>query len=49
MFTGALGWLLMGEHVVGRGAGFREKTRKGWEAFNEDLKAVCEAEAEAGK
>jgi hypothetical protein len=32
----------MGEGWVGRQAGFREKTRKGWEGFDGDLKGVCE-------
>jgi hypothetical protein len=32
----------MGDNVVGRSTGVKEKTRKGWEKFNEDLKVVCE-------
>ncbi|RAR05249.1 sec63-like protein [Stemphylium lycopersici] len=40
-FSGALAFL-MGGGVVGRWVGFAEKTRKGWEGFNEDLKrASC--------
>jgi hypothetical protein len=42
VFSGALGPTLMGEGWVGRQAGFREKTRKGWEGFDGDLKGVCE-------
>ena len=42
VFSGALAYLLMGEHVVGRSLGVKEQTRKGWEKFNEDLKAACE-------
>jgi hypothetical protein len=41
-FFGALGFL-MGEGFVANKAGFREKTLKGWEGFNMDLKKWCEA------
>lgn len=40
-FTGAMTWLI-GEGVVARGLGMREKTRKGFEGFNEDFKGWCE-------
>lgn len=43
-FSGVLGWLLMGDGVVGRSAGMREKTRAAWERFNADLKGWCEGE-----
>lgn len=44
-----LGVLLMGDGVVGRAAGMKEKTRRGWEGFNADFKGVCEKEASGGK
>jgi hypothetical protein len=44
VFSGLLGGL-MGEGVVGRWAGFREKTKGTWEGFNGDLRGVCEGEA----
>ncbi|CAI6340086.1 unnamed protein product [Periconia digitata] len=40
-FTGALTWMV-GEGVVAKSLGMREKTRKGFEGFNEDLKKWCE-------
>ena len=43
VFSGALS-PLMGEGVLGRWAGFREKTRGTWEGFNGDLKGVCEGD-----
>lgn len=43
-FTGLLGGLLYGEGVLARSAGMKEKTRKGWEGFNADLKKAVEAE-----
>lgn len=42
-FSGALAWV-MGEGVVGRQVGMREKTRRGWEGFNREFKGVCEGE-----
>ncbi|OSS44750.1 hypothetical protein B5807_10741 [Epicoccum nigrum] len=47
-FSGALS-PLMGENLVARGLGFREKTRAAWEGFNADLKGVCEREAAGTK
>lgn len=47
-FSGALS-PLMGENLVARGLGFREKTRAAWEGFNADLKGVCEGEAAGTK
>jgi hypothetical protein len=41
-FYGVLGFL-MGENFIAKRAGFREKTLKGWERFNQDLKKWCEA------
>lgn len=35
----------MGDNVVGKSAGMKEKTRKGWEAYNVDFKKVCEGES----
>ncbi|KAL1800628.1 hypothetical protein ACET3X_000970 [Alternaria dauci] len=43
VFSGALAFL-MGENVVARQFGFPEKTKRGWEGYNEDLKAWCEAQ-----
>ncbi|CAI9636052.1 hypothetical protein GT037_001080 [Alternaria burnsii] len=43
VFSGALAFL-MGENVVARHFGFPEKTRRGWEGYNNDLKAWCEAQ-----
>ncbi|EMD85408.1 hypothetical protein COCC4DRAFT_181063 [Bipolaris maydis ATCC 48331] len=40
-FSGALGWL-MGGNVVARQVGFAEKTKRGFEILNADLKAACE-------
>jgi hypothetical protein len=40
-FRGALGGL-MGENVIARQIGFAEQTKRGFEAFNRDLKAWCE-------
>ncbi|KAI4697466.1 uncharacterized protein J4E84_000596 [Alternaria hordeiaustralica] len=42
VFSGALSFL-MGENAVARKFGFPEKTKKGWEGYNNDLKAWCEA------
>lgn len=42
VFSGVLGWLLMGEGVVGRAAGMKEKTKGTWDGFNADLKRECE-------
>ncbi|KAJ4984375.1 activator of hsp90 ATPase 1 family protein [Stagonosporopsis vannaccii] len=42
VFSGVLGWLLMGDGAVGRSAGMREKTKGTWDKFNADLKAWCE-------
>ncbi|KAJ4372814.1 hypothetical protein N0V86_008180 [Didymella sp. IMI 355093] len=42
-FTGLLGGLY-GDGVLAKSAGMKEKTLKGWEGFNEDLKRVVEAE-----
>jgi hypothetical protein len=44
VFSGALGWL-MGGNVVARQMGFVEKTVKGWEEFNGDLKGWCESQS----
>ncbi|KAF1948059.1 hypothetical protein EJ02DRAFT_364699 [Clathrospora elynae] len=41
VFGGALGFL-MGENVVARQLGFVEKTVKGWNGYNRDLKKWCE-------
>ena len=41
VFSGALGFL-MGENVVARQIGFAEKTMRGWDGFNADLKGACE-------
>ena len=49
VFSGLLGVLLMGDGVVGRAAGMKEKTRRGWEGFNADFKGVCEKETSGGK
>ncbi|KAF2627272.1 hypothetical protein BU25DRAFT_368125 [Macroventuria anomochaeta] len=43
-FSGVLGYALMGDNVVGRAVGMKEKTQKGWIRFNEDLKRVLEGE-----
>jgi hypothetical protein len=43
VFSGALAFL-MGENVVARQFGFPEKTRRGWEGYNNDLKVWCEAQ-----
>jgi hypothetical protein len=40
-FTGAMTWCI-GEGAVAGLLGVREKTRLGFEGFNEDLKKVCE-------
>lgn len=40
-FEGALAFMI-GEGVVGNMIGFREKTRKGFEGFNADLKKYVE-------
>lgn len=40
-FSGALGFL-MGENLVARQMGFADKTRKGWEGYNEEFKGWCE-------
>jgi hypothetical protein len=42
-FTGLLGGLY-GDGVLAKSVGVKEKTLKGWEGFNEDLKRVVEAE-----
>ncbi|KAI1524636.1 hypothetical protein PtrSN002B_011866 [Pyrenophora tritici-repentis] len=41
VFSGAL-WFLMGENVVARQMGFADKTVKGWDGYNADLKQTCE-------
>ncbi|KAI4634843.1 hypothetical protein J4E83_002165 [Alternaria metachromatica] len=41
-FSGALSFL-MGDNAVARKFGFPEKTKKGWEGYNNDLKAWCES------
>ncbi|PVH99097.1 hypothetical protein DM02DRAFT_615289 [Periconia macrospinosa] len=41
-FTGAMTWLI-GEGVIAKGVGMREKTKAGFEGFNEDFKKWCEA------
>ncbi|KAJ4331761.1 hypothetical protein N0V95_009812, partial [Ascochyta clinopodiicola] len=46
-FSGALGWLLMGDGPLGKGVGIKEKTRKAWVGYDADLKKVCEGEAGA--
>jgi hypothetical protein len=43
VFSGALGFL-MGENMVAKQIGFSEKTRKGWEGYNKDLKGWCESQ-----
>ena len=43
VFSGLLGGLY-GDGAVARSVGLKEKTRKGWEGFNADLKAAVEAE-----
>jgi hypothetical protein len=48
VFSGALGFL-MGDGLVARKTGMREKTMKGWDGFNEDFKRWCESQGEAGK
>ncbi|KAJ5131816.1 hypothetical protein N7448_005974 [Penicillium atrosanguineum] len=40
-FTGYLSFIV-GEGVIARSLGMREKTEKGFEKFNKDLKAWCE-------
>lgn len=44
-FSGPLA-LLIGENVVARAIGFREKTRRGFEKFNADFKGWCESDGE---
>jgi hypothetical protein len=34
----------MGENMVAKQIGFSEKTRKGWEGYNKDLKGWCESQ-----
>jgi hypothetical protein len=43
VFSGLLGGLY-GDGAIARSAGMKEKTRKGWEGFNADLKRAVEAE-----
>ncbi|KAF2190116.1 hypothetical protein K469DRAFT_560380 [Zopfia rhizophila CBS 207.26] len=40
-FTGILAFL-MGDGFVARSIGLREKTKRGWESYNRDLKTWCE-------
>ncbi|UPX14744.1 uncharacterized protein EKO05_0005217 [Ascochyta rabiei] len=47
-FSGALGWLLMGDGLLGKGVGVKLKTRRAWERFDRDLKSVCESEVGGG-
>lgn len=42
-FYSTFGFLL-NDNFVGRRMGYREKTAKNWDKFNEDLKRACEAE-----
>ncbi|KAF1933204.1 uncharacterized protein M421DRAFT_643 [Didymella exigua CBS 183.55] len=42
-FTGLLGGLLYSDGAIAKSAGMKEKTRKGWEGFNVDLKRAVEA------
>jgi hypothetical protein len=32
----------MGDNVIGRYVGFAEKTKRGWEKYNQDFKRWCE-------
>jgi hypothetical protein len=43
VFSGALGFL-MGGNVVAKQIGLSEKTRKGWEEYNKNLKGWCESQ-----
>ena len=40
-FRGILAFI-MGDNFVARWIGIREKTRKGWNRYNDDLKVWCE-------
>lgn len=40
-FTGVLAFT-MGDGFVARSIGFKEKTKRGWEGYNQDLKVWCE-------